>query len=92
MTAEKAKELAHPYGPDMVALREAKGWAGREFARQLGMLPETYRLKEVGKSGVTGAELARMARACGVPLMEAFPSYEPTEGERALAEELGEVA
>jgi transcriptional regulator with XRE-family HTH domain len=77
---------------EMKALRTSRDWSQREVAERVGWNPETYRLKEVGKIGITGAELAQLARVYEVPIRDAFPSWEPTEGERMLAEELGEVA
>lgn len=77
---------------EMRALRSSRGLSQREVARRLGMNHETYRQKEAGIIGITGAELAQLARVYEVGIREAFPSWEPTEGEKILAEELGEVA
>lgn len=61
-------------------------------AEKLGMNAETYRLKETAGIGVTGAELAQIARMYDLRLRDAFPAWEPSEGELILAQELSEVA
>ena len=53
---------------------------------------ETYRLKEAGRSPVSGLELALLADAYGMPLRAAFPSYRPSAGEVALARHLNRAA
>lgn len=73
-------------------LREKRNWSRREVARRLGWNHETYRQKEAAILAATGAELAEIARVYGLQVRDAFPSYEPTKGERLLAEQLGEVA
>jgi transcriptional regulator with XRE-family HTH domain len=76
----------------MKKLRVSRGWAQREVARRVGWNHETYRQREAGILSIEGPELAQLARVYEVPLRSAFPSYEPTDGERVLAEELSEVA
>lgn len=73
-------------------VREAFGRSRAECALALGITPEGYRLKETGVSGVTGFDLARLADFFGVPLRIAFPEYEPTAEERALARHLKDAA
>lgn len=76
---------------EIKALRDSRGWTQREVARRLDWNHETYRQKEVGILGVSGPQLAELARVYDVPIREAFPSWEPTENEKMLAEELGEA-
>lgn len=73
-----------------VRLRFGKSRA--DCARALGISLEGYRLKETGAISITGPELARLADLFGVPLWEAFPEYQPTDGERALIRHLKHAA
>lgn len=74
---------------EMKEARKVSGKSAREVALALGLTSgEAYRLKEIGKVGITGAELALLARLYGRPMSEIFPSYEPTEGEALLVAEL----
>jgi len=73
-------------------VRLSFGKSRAECARALGITVEGYRLKELGRIDVTGAELAKLADLFGVPLRVAFPEYEPTDAELALARHLREAA
>lgn len=77
-----------PLADEMKAARARAGKSLAECGALLGISGEGYRKKELGLAPVTGAELATLALAYGTPLMEAFPSYLPTEGERALCRQL----
>ena len=82
---------------ELKALRIRQGWTLEDAARILGITAEGYRRKEI-ESGhpraalITGSELALLADAAAVPFDEAFPSYQPTEGEQALARHIGTAA
>lgn len=58
----------------------------------LGMTGESFRLREIGRYSFTAAELARLAESHGEAIQEAFPSYQFTEGERALVRQLSDAA
>ena len=74
---------------EMKVARIMAGKSTKDAAEALGLKSgEAYRLKELGKVGITGAELALLARLYGRPMAEVFPSYEPTEGEALLVSEL----
>lgn len=73
----------------MRILREGAGLSQREVARRIGMSGEAYRKKELGLMGVTSSDLARLAAVYEKSITEAFPEYEPNEGEAALIEDMG---
>lgn len=73
-------------------VRLAFGRSREECAQALGITTEGYRLKEIGRSPVTGFDLARLADLFGVPLTVAFPEYEPSADERALVRHLKHAA
>lgn len=72
----------------MRELRESAGLSQRRAAEMMGWNRETYRKKEIGALGVTGPDLAHIARAYNTTISEAFPEYVPTEDEVAFAEDL----
>jgi DNA-binding XRE family transcriptional regulator len=76
---------------ELKAIRERFGTTKTHCARTLGITVQGYLLKERGDSPISGIELVKLARMYGVPLREAFPSYEPTADELMLAEELNEL-
>jgi transcriptional regulator with XRE-family HTH domain len=77
---------------ELKALRQHRARSLAQCAAVLGITVEGYRLKESGKSPITGQELAALADMYGMALSEAFPSYEPTESERRLARHISEAA
>ena len=77
---------------DLQGARTRYGRSRIDCAATLGISVEGYRQKEKGLIGVTGGELAQLADLYGVPLSEAFPGYEPTDDERALARHLSDAA
>jgi transcriptional regulator with XRE-family HTH domain len=80
----EAKKHSHP----LKDLREQARLTQLECARALGIKVQTYCMKEQGQRGVTPDELALLADLYNLPLSEAFPGYEPTSGDRALARHL----
>lgn len=74
-------------------LRLRYGKSLQECAAALGLdSAEGYRLKEIGKRSISGAELALLADFYGAPLEELFPDYTPTAGEQSLARHLTAAA
>jgi transcriptional regulator with XRE-family HTH domain len=53
------------------AERRAKGWSKSEFARQAGMHLTTVVEATTGKRRPGSAQLAKLAKALGVPLADA---------------------
>jgi transcriptional regulator with XRE-family HTH domain len=72
----------------MQAFRRRHGLSTRKCGAILGISGEAYRLKEIGRSRVTGAELAKLAQSQGETVSEAFPAYQPTEGELLFARQI----
>jgi len=75
-------------------LRRRQGWSLDDAARIIRITSgEGYRRKELPPehprhASISGVELALLADAAGVALEDAFPSYEPTDGEQALVRHL----
>lgn len=80
----EAKKHSHP----LKDLRERAGLTQQVCADALGIKVQTYCMKEQGQRGVEPEELALLADLYGLPLTEAFPGYEPSEGDRSLARHL----
>lgn len=72
--------------------RTERGLPLSACAEALNCSVEGYRLKEKGERPISGEELAKLADLYGLSIRDAFPSYEPTEGERALARHIKGVA
>lgn len=87
-TAKSKTELAE----QMRAAREHAGESIRAAGMKLGLRGETYRQKELGNIGVTGAELALLADLYGGSVAQLFPAYTPTDGEVLLSAELARAA
>lgn len=77
---------------EMKVARILAGKSTREAGFALGLKGETYRQKELGNIGINGAELALLARLYGKPMAELFPSYQPSEGEALLVDEMVRAA
>lgn len=77
----EARKHSHP----LKDLREQRGYSQQRCADALGVKVQTYCMKEQGLRGVTPDELALLADLYGMPLVAAFPDYEPSDGDRALA-------
>lgn len=74
-------------------LRERFGASLQDCADVLGVGKPTYWMKEAGEREIRPDEMALLAEHFGVPLTEAFPDYQPTDGALALARQLyGEAA
>lgn len=75
--------LAH----EAKAARAIAGFSTDRAGATLGMTGEAYRVRE--KAGrFSGAQLALLAHAYGRSLADAFPSYQPSEGEILLCRQL----
>lgn len=73
-------------------LRRRFGFTLAKCGETLGMSAEGYRLKEEGKTPLTGEELALLADLFGMPIRAAFPSFKPSPAEASLARHLSNAA